>query len=121
MESNGIEQETAGDTVVVSVHDNLYTPADRILLHQQLCSAIRQNATNRIIVDFSDAVWFGASILDELIETEGLVRHTGGEIRLVGKSKKIDQILMAARVDRLKVFASVQCALASFTPVHAAA
>ena len=115
------EKQDVGEAIVVEVESNLYSTRDRQRLRTRIEERIAQEGSKHIIVDFSKARWFGAPILDELIISAQMLRLQNRELLLVG-SPKINRMLYAARVDRVKLFANVQTALASFgRPVCAAA
>jgi len=109
------------ETIVVAFESQLYSKKDRERLHEELKSRIEQGGISRIVLDFTRARWFGAPILNELVVLEQILKKRKGELVLVG-SQKIERMLYAARVDRVKLFANVQTALASLGhPVCAAA
>ena len=109
------------EAIVVEVQDHLYSKRDREELHSTLLEKIEQEGMKHIVLDFTRARWFGAPILDELIVAAQMLQSRNRELLIVG-SPRIDRILTAARVDRVKLFANVQTALASFGhPVCAAA
>ena len=109
------------ETTVLHVENHLYSKQDRDRLHRELQKRIETEGSGRLVVDFSKARWIGAPILGELILAAQQLHEQGGELLLVG-SPKIDRIIKTARADRVKLFANVQSALASFgRPVCAAA
>ena len=113
--------QDSDETYVFQVSDHLYSSKDRDRLHRELLEKIKAGGLKRVIMDFSRARWFGAPILGELVVAAQLLHERGGELLLVG-SPKIDRMIKAARVDRVKLFANVQSALASLgRPACAAA
>jgi anti-anti-sigma regulatory factor len=99
----------------------LYSNKDRERLHRELEERIVVDGVRRVVLDFSATGWFGAPILDEIVVAAEMLHSQGGELLLVGSSK-IHRMITAARADRVKMFANVQSALASFgRPVCAAA
>lgn len=109
------------DAIVVEVPARLYSNRDRQRLRKTLLERIEQEGMKHIVLDFTRARWFGAPILDELIVAAQMLQSENRELLIVG-SPTIHRILNAARVDRVKLFANVQTALASFGhPVCAAA
>ena len=113
--------QDSAEADVFQIKDQLYSNKDREQLHRALQERINIRGVRRLIVDFSKARWFGAPILDELVVVAQLLHERGGELVLVG-SPKINRMISAARVDRVKLFANVQSALASIgRPVCAAA
>ena len=114
-------QQDIGDAIVVEFENQLYSTQDRLRFHTELKNRIESEGARHVILDFTRARWFGAPILDELIVAAQMLREHDKELILVGSSK-INRILNAARVDRVKLFANVQSALASFgRPVCVAA
>ena len=113
--------QDSDETYVFQVSDHLYSSKDRERLHRELLEKIKTGGLKRVIMDFSKARWFGAPILGELVVAAQLQHERGGELLLV-VSPKIDRMIKAARVDRVKLFADVQSALASLgRPACAAA
>lgn len=113
--------QDSDETYVFHVVDQLYSTKDRERFHRELLEKIKVGGLKRVVMDFSRARWFGAPILGELVVAAQLLHERGGELLLVG-SPKIDRMIKAARVDRVKLFANVQSALASFgRPACAAA
>jgi len=104
--------QDTNEAYVFQVAGHLYSNKDREGLHTELEERIIMEGFNRGILDFSNAKWFGAPILNEIIISAQLLHKQGGELIIVG-STKIDRIITAAPVDRVKLFANVQCALAS--------
>ncbi len=107
------DKQNNNETVVLEVTSQLYSKRDRDRLHSELQEKIEKRGFSKVVLDFTRARWFGAPILDELVVAEQMLQKRGGELRLVG-SPKIDRILTAARVDRVKLFANVQSALSGF-------
>ena len=99
------------NAVVLNIETPIYSEEDRRQLHHEIEEAIASSA-HRLVVDCSTTGWFGPPILNELIQAQQRLARKGGDLVLVTKSIKIGRILKAARVDRLKTFASVQSALA---------
>ena len=115
------EQQESGEADIYTIEHQLYSNRDREQLHLALLEKINTNGVRRLVLDFSKTRWIGAPILGELVVAAQLLHEKGGELILVG-SPKIDRMLSAARVDRVKLFANVQTALASIgRPVCAAA
>ncbi len=100
------------DSVILNIEAPIYSEEDRRRLHQSIEEAIAAQS-RRLVVDCTATGWFGPPILDELIQAQQRMASRGGELLLVTQSSKIRRILKAARVDRLKTFASVQSALAN--------
>ena len=109
------------DAIVLEVESHLYSKRDRERLHTELQDRIEAEGTKHVVLDFTRARWFGAPILDEVIVAAQMLRKENRKLLLVGPPK-MNRILNTARVDRVKLFANVQTALASFGhPVCAAA
>ena len=115
------EIQDSAEADIFQIKDQLYSNKDREQLHQALQERIDIRGVRRLIVDFSKARWFGAPFLNELVVAAQLLHERDGELLLV-RSPKINRMISAARVDRVKLFANVQSALASIgRPVCAAA
>ena len=113
--------EISKEAVVLEIASELYSKQDWEKLSCKLNDLIEEDPNRHVIVDFSRARWFGAPILDELVVAAETLHQKNRELLLVG-SPIIDRMLNAARVDRVKLFANVQTALASFgSPAHTAA
>ena len=105
------QEGTDDNAVVLSIDTPMYSEQDRRRLHREIEEVMAASA-RRLVVGCSDTGWFGPPILDELIQAQQRLARKGGDLVLVTKSSTIGRILKAARVDRLKTFASVQSALA---------
>ena len=107
------EKQNNEHAVILEVVNRLYSSRDRAELRAEIQDRIDRQNRKHVILDFSQPRWFGAPILDELILAAQTLAEKNLDLLLVG-SPKIERMLNAARADRVKRFASVHTALASF-------
>jgi anti-sigma B factor antagonist len=71
---------------------------------------------NRILIDMSGITYIDSSAVGVLVASQGVVRQSGGQLRLSGLTERVEKIFKLAGVDGvLTVHSSQDDAVAAFT------
>jgi anti-sigma B factor antagonist len=111
MEVNKAQQ---GDVAVISISGNIKGCPEAEVIHQSIKEFLEKNTT-KLIVDLTDVHWVGSVGIGAIIGGLTTVRHTGGDLRLVGINSKIQNLLTITKLDGLfKVYNNIDDAVSSF-------
>ena len=111
MEINKIQQ---GDVAVISISGNIKGCPEAEVIHKSIKEFLERDTT-KLVVDLTEVHWVGSVGIGAIIGGLTTVRHTGGDLRLVGINNKIKNLLTITKLDGLfKVFPNVDEAVSSF-------
>ncbi len=109
-----LDQDIRGDVAVLTVSRAVTTGPDVAPLHEGIKGLVR-DGIRKVVVDFSQAPWFGSAMLGVLIASLMTLRGVGGEIRLVGITDRMGSVLTVTGLDRVfQKVDTVDRAVASF-------
>ncbi len=109
-----INKHVFGEVAVLEVSGNIKGCPEAEMIHQSVKKLLADNKI-QLVVDLSDVHWVGSVGIGAIIGGLTTVRHSGGDLRLVGINDKIQNLLTITKLDGLfQVFESVNEAVGSF-------
>jgi len=109
-----INKTNYGDVAVISVSGNIKGCPEAEVIHESIKQSLAENMIN-LVIDLSDVHWVGSVGIGAIIGGLTTVRHSGGDLRLVGINIKIQNLLTITKLDGLfRIFASVDDAVGSY-------
>jgi anti-sigma B factor antagonist len=103
-----------GDVAIISLSGNIKGCPEAEVIHQSIKEFLEKDTT-KLVVDLTGVHWVGSVGIGAIIGGLTTVRHTGGDLRLVGINNKIKNLLTITKLDGLfKVFENVDEAVSSF-------
>jgi anti-sigma B factor antagonist len=110
-----INKTKYGDVAVISVSGNIKGCPEAEVIHESIKELLAEDMI-KLIVDLSDVHWVGSVGIGAIIGGLTTVRHSGGDLRLVGINIKIQNLLTITKLDGLfRVFGSIDDAVDSFS------
>jgi anti-sigma B factor antagonist len=91
-------QEIKGDVVILRLSGQLMGGPDADAVRDTVFSIINQGF-KKILVDLKDVSWVNSTGLGILISSHITVANSGGRLRLMRVSKRIDSIFMVTRLN----------------------
>lgn len=88
-----IKEEIQDDIAILTITGDLMSGPDVSSFHAHI-KKLTTGGTNKIIVDFSAIKWFGSAMLGILTASLVTAKEAGGDLRLVGITRRIESILM---------------------------
>lgn len=109
-----ILKQQHGDVAVIAISGNIAGCPEAEQIHKSI-KAYLEIDTKKLVVDLSDVHWVGSVGIGAIIGGLTTVRHSGGDLRLVGINTKIKNLLTITKLDSLfRVFDDVDQAVHSF-------
>ena len=99
-----LDQDIRGDVVVLTLSKAMTTGPDVAPFYERV-KALAKQGIRKVVVDFSQAPWFGSAMLGVLIASLTTLRGVGGEMRLVGITERMGSVLSVTGLG--KVFLTV--------------
>jgi anti-sigma B factor antagonist len=113
-----IKEELKDNIAILKITGELMSFPEVSPFHDHIKKLVA-DGTNQIIVDFSSIKWFGSAMLGTLTASLVTAKEAGGDLRLVGITKRIESILMVTSLaSAFQTFRTANRALVSFK--HAA-
>ena len=88
-----LKEEIKDDIAIITLTGELMDGPDVMPFHDHIKQLVA-SGTNRVIVDFSAVRWFGSAMLGVLTASLATVKAAGGDLRLVGITRRIESILI---------------------------
>ena len=109
-----IKEQIRDDVVVLTISGPLMGGPEVAPFHDYVKKLVA-NGICHVVVDFSKVKWFGSAMLGVLTASLSTVRNAGGDIRLVGITKKIESIMVVTHLAGIfRAIETVDRAVASF-------
>ncbi len=109
-----LREEIKDDIAIITLTGELIDGPDVLPFHDHIKQLVA-SGTNRVIVDFSAVRWFGSAMLGVLTASLATVKAAGGDLRLVGITRRIESILMVTSLaSAFQTFRTLNRALVSF-------
>ena len=109
-----IKEEITEGIAVLTVTGELMSGPEVAPFHEHVKKLVA-SGTNQIVVDFSSIRWFGSAMLGNLTASLATAKEAGGDLRLVGITKKIESILMVTSLaSAFQSFKTTNAAVVSF-------
>ena len=86
-----MEESRQDGVVVIQVRGSMMTGHEVNPLHERV-KALVSGGESKLIVDLSEAAWFGSAMLGVLAACMMLLDKAGGEIRLAGPAQSVRTI-----------------------------
>ena len=96
----GIEDRIIGDVAVVKVHGDIVLNGSAVLA-DRIRTLLEQNR-RRIVLDLADVRYVDSGGLGELIEAFSAAKNRGGVVKLLGVTKRLNDLLVITKL--LNVF-----------------
>ncbi len=93
-----IQDRVEEDVAVVTVSGDLNARPSVLPFHKHI-KRLAKNGIGQVVVDCSNAKWFGAAMLGELVAGLAILKNSGGEMYLAGVPKKVRSILSVTRLE----------------------
>ena len=104
------------DVVILSIRGTVKSGAELAQFREKIKELIESGLTS-VVVDFSQVRWFGSAMLGVLIASLTSLRNAGGDLRLTGITKKIENILNVTHLTGIfQTLDSVDQAVESYSP-----
>jgi anti-sigma B factor antagonist len=97
----GIEDRIIGDVAVVKVHGDIVLNGSAAVLADRIRTLLEQNR-RRIVLDLADVRYVDSGGLGELIEAFSAAKNRGGVVKLLGVTKRLNDLLVITKL--LNVF-----------------
>jgi anti-sigma B factor antagonist len=108
--------ELKGDVMVLRLRGTLMGGPDSRVFEEALAK-VMETGQSRVLVDMSDISWVNSTGLGILIAGHRKVSGSGGELKLLHVSKRIESILMVTKLNTLfDSYDDEAKAIASFPP-----
>lgn len=109
-----LKVEIKDDIAILTLAGELMDGPDVLPFHARIKQLV-EDGTTRVIVDFSSVRWFGSAMLGVLTASLATVKSAGGDLRLVGITRRIESILMVTSLaSAFQTFRTVNRAMVSF-------
>jgi anti-sigma B factor antagonist len=109
-----ITEQLRGKVTVLAFNGSFMGEPEASLFQNKKFQLLEANR-NRIILDFSETTMINSSGLGSLISALVTVRNKGGDLRLAGLAKTVDDVIKRVNLDKIfKVFETVEQAVSSF-------
>ncbi len=109
-----IKEEIKDDIAILTLTGDLMDGPEVSPFHAHIKKLVDSNI-NRVIVDFSAIRWFGSAMLGVLTASLATVREAGGDLYLVGITKRIESIFMVTSLaSAFQTYRTVNRALVHF-------
>lgn len=109
-----LREEIKDDISIITLTGELMDGPDVMPFHDHIKQLVA-SGTNRVIVDFSAVRWFGSAMLGVLTASLATVKAAGGDLRLVGITRRIESILMVTSLaSAFQTFRTLNRAMVSF-------
>jgi len=109
-----IRNSITNDVGVISITGNIRGCPEAEDIHKAIKKFLEEDRIN-LVVDLSDVHWVGSVGIGAIIGGLTTVRHSGGDLRLVGINEKIKNLLAITKLDGLfQVFPNLSTALESY-------
>lgn len=110
-----IRRDDKGEVTVLRVEGKIMGGPDADAF-QNTVKELLAGGRQRLVLDLGKVSWVNSTGLGILIAGHSTVKREGGEMKLVGVNKRIDQIFMVTKLHTIfESFESEADALASFT------
>ena len=93
-----MNQEIKGDVVILRLSGQLMGGPDADAVRETILGALNQGY-KKILIDLHDVSWVNSTGLGILISAHITAANTGGQVRLMHVSKRIDSIFMITRLN----------------------
>ena len=109
-----LKEEIKDGIAIITLTGELMDGPDVLPFHDHIKQLVA-SGTNRVIVDFSAVRWFGSAMLGVLTASLATVKAAGGDLRLVGITRRIESILMVTSLaSAFQTFRTLNRAMVSF-------
>lgn len=109
-----IREEIKGDIAILTLRGELMDGPEVAPFHAHVKKLVDGNI-HRVIVDFSAIRWFGSAMLGVLTASLATIKEAGGELCLVGITKRIESIFMVTSLaSAFQTYRTVNRALVHF-------
>lgn len=106
--------EGTGSVVVLRLSGQLMGGPDADAVRESVVSVLNQGH-KKILIDLKDVSWVNSTGLGILISSHITTASNGGQLKLMGVSKRIESIFMVTRLDTVfHVFGNEESALKAF-------
>lgn len=108
------QDRSEGDVVVITLEGEMVGGPDAALLSDKLRELLEEKK-NRIVLDMTRVDWMNSSGLGILIGSLTTVRNSGGDLKLLHLSQKLQELLRITKLGCVfEVFEDEEGAIASF-------
>ncbi len=109
-----IKEEIKDNIAILKLTGDLMDGPEVLPFHAHIKKLV-ESGTNRVIVDCSAIKWFGSAMLGVLTASLATVKEAGGDLYLVGITRRIESIFMVTSLaSAFQTFRTVNRALVSF-------
>ena len=109
-----ILKKQQGDVAVISISGNIKGCPEAEMIHKSIKDYLAVD-TKKMVVDLTAVHWVGSVGIGAIIGGLTTVRHSGGDLRLVGINTKVKNLLTITKLDSLfKVYDDIDQAVNSF-------
>ena len=95
-----LDQDIRGDVAVLTVSKSMLTGPDVTPLHEGI-KGLARDGIRKVVVDFSQAPWFGSAMLGVLIASLTTLRGVRGEIGVGGSREGMGSVLTVTGLDKV--------------------
>jgi anti-sigma B factor antagonist len=109
-----IEKRTVGDVIILDISGKI-TLGEGTMTVRNTVRDILKNNEKKIILNLADVNYIDSSGIGELVSTYTTVTNSGGQLKLLNLTKKIQELLAITKLLTVfHVFENEQAAVASF-------
>jgi anti-sigma B factor antagonist len=92
-----INERRAGDVTILDLKGRLRVGGNTVALHKSIRCLVGEKK-NAIVLNLADVTYIDSCGLGELVASQVSVENSGGEIKLIGLTETLRQLLTATRL-----------------------
>lgn len=109
-----LTQEVKGDVIILRPSGQLMGGPDADAVREAIPTLLREGY-RKILIDLQDVSWVNSTGLGILISSHQAASRSGGQLRMMRASRRIDSIFNVTRLNTVfQIFADEEAALRSF-------
>lgn len=92
-----INERRAGDVTILDLKGRLRVGGNTVALHKSIRCLVGEKK-NKIVLNLADVTYIDSCGLGELVASQVSVENSGGEIKLIGLTETLRELLTATRL-----------------------